>query len=196
MTNLLRAGASHDVSASKALRPDERPSLTDIVDIGPLGEKLSDALVKALRSGLYTQGQEQLRYIPPEGPTQYCCLGLMCHLLPVGEYEDDYFLLYDVYEGEARPSIDNDNDTYFYMDFDGHALPPAQLLLLLPPEHRNKAAQSMEFLAQMNDGGATFNEIAEIIETVGGVFQLTHLTSAIFNIGKVVGRRLAGEAPR
>lgn len=193
MTHLLRAGASHDVSASKALRQEERPSLTDIVDIGPLGEKLSDALVKALRSGLYTQGQEQLRYTPPKGPAQYCCLGLMCHLLPVGEYEDDSFHLPDVREGTEQPDIDNDNDTYFYMDFDGHALPPAQLLLLLPPEHRNKAAQSMEILAQMNDGGATFEEIARIIEIAGSVFQVTRTLSEVFTIGKSVGRREAAE---
>lgn len=189
MTHLLRTGSIHDVAASKNLRPKERPSLTDIVDIGPLGERLSEALVKALKSGHYAQGQEQLRYTPPEGPTQYCCLGLMCLLLPVGEYEDDSFHLPDVREGAEQPSIDNDNDTYFYMDFDGHSLPPAQLLLLLPPEHRNKAAQSMEVLAQLNDGGASFHEIARIIEAAGSVFQVPQTFSTIFAIGKTVGLR-------
>lgn len=101
--------------------------------------------VKALRSGEYQQGQNELR-----NADGYCCLGVLCDL-----YSKETGTPWEYYDG--------------YIEFLGHdtALPGqvqgwagcvASPVVQFPSGH-------VESLAFVNDSGVTFDEIATMIES-------------------------------
>lgn len=101
-------------------------------------KEIADKWVAALRSGQYKQGREYLRR-----GDQYCCLGVLC----------------EVVEVEAT-------ETYPHFSYDG-------LMTFLPEVAQKRSgmksrdgslAGATECLAQLNDSGSTFNEIADLIE--------------------------------
>lgn len=119
--------------------------------------------VDALRSGKFKQGRQALRQrTGDDGPDAYCCLGVLCEL-------------YQRETGQMgwEPTIFNT------IPFDGHlSLLPSRvegwaggLGGTIPPESLplawqcvgNRAAAS-QLLIALNDGGSTFEEIADLIE--------------------------------
>lgn len=121
-------------------------------------------LVAALRSGKYTQTKSRLR-----DNKGYCCLGVACDVLGRGKWIKD------------NPSYDN---RYTYQASPGdfsHAVLPKVIQHMLgwtanngrvrkaykkgDPEDRS---DYLTCLAEFNDAGTTFEEIADIIEN-GGV---------------------------
>lgn len=101
--------------------------------------------VAALRSGQYAQAQQRLR--TPEG---YCCLGVVCDIVK------------DEVEGEWREQPGHFNfrsKESTFVDENSVNLPNAVAGLIdLPVGEESN-------LIQMNDGGSTFAEIADYIES-------------------------------
>lgn len=111
--------------------------------------------VDALRSTDYRQGEQYLHREQQDGP-RYCCLGVLCDLA--------------VQAGIIPKPIKSD-DLFGYGDFDGShiftILPNKVVIwaeLRSPNPQVTTVARSLRPLADLNDGGATFLEIADIIE--------------------------------
>lgn len=98
---------------------------------------LKERWIEALRSGKYAQGQGALRKV---ARNEYCCLGVLCDLCDPSRWTDT-----------------NSVDVYWY---DGVSnLPPQKV------QHAVGMDQLVtDKLAVMNDGGATFDQIANYIE--------------------------------
>jgi hypothetical protein len=97
--------------------------------------EVRDRWVAALRSGEYEQGMDQLK-----DNDKFCCLGVLCDVV-----------------GFDLDSHDGQGGTWaFATGIDWSGEPPILLDLLEQPV-RNK-------LANMNDNGSTFTEIADHIE--------------------------------
>lgn len=100
--------------------------------------------IEALRSGNYSQGRERLKRVNSEGVTFHCCLGVLREVAskPWGELACD---------GSFRNPSDGDArvgtlSTAELSEFD-----------LTSQQHRD--------LYGMNDGGKSFAEIADYIES-------------------------------
>lgn len=119
-------------------------------------------LVAALRSGKYTQTKGRLR-----DNKGYCCLGVACDVLGKGEWIKDNY---------------NNRYTYHSSPDDcSHAILPNEIQNMLDWAADNGRVQKvykkgnpvdgsdyLTCLAEFNDAGMTFEEIADIIEN-GGV---------------------------
>jgi hypothetical protein len=107
-------------------------------------QALKDQWVAALRSKAYKQGQKRLRH---DGDF-FCCLGVLCDLVDPNGW---------------IPGYDSDETgAYFgydYGEFTDSCMPPDTLL-----GSANLSAAFAGTLAQMNDDGRTFAEIADYIE--------------------------------
>jgi hypothetical protein len=99
-------------------------------------QEVFERWVKALESGKYQQTQGQLRDINEDGESSFCCLGVLCHLA-----EKDGGQRFDgpIYDGEC-------------------GMPPNYIL-----EFMFEDAGVADELAEMNDTGYTFKEIAKHI---------------------------------
>ena len=119
--------------------------------------------VAALRSGQYNQAQGQLR-----NGDSYCCLGVACELSGLGEWDGDQtlptYVANSSYSHSVLPEpikryygLHNDSGSYKHIvpvdddDYD-HDLKPEENWYY-------------DSLTELNDGGKTFAEIADIIET-------------------------------
>lgn len=111
----------------------------------------------ALRSGKYQQGKRVLK----TADDKFCCLGVLCDLSGVGKWSD---------EAHAFPSEEHG---FVYQtpngDDDGAVL-PFYVEEWAGLNDVNPTIASMEFsllgetLAALNDRGASFTEIADLIE--------------------------------
>ena len=99
--------------------------------------------VKALRSGKYKLGRRRLRI----GDT-FCCLGVLCDL-------NDPSLW-------ALNDLSNEYDYVYAEEYS--AMPPVDLLIEV-----GISDDEAHELAEQNDAGATFEEIADMIES-GEIF--------------------------
>lgn len=108
--------------------------------------------LRALRSDEYRQGTGTLRY-----GNEFCCLGVLC----------------DVYAKETKVDWEGDyagRDDYTFMGC-GSAL-PEEVMEWAGLDHEfgweglrmDMPLQNRYNLADLNDGGKTFKEIAEVIE--------------------------------
>ena len=119
--------------------------------------------VSALRSGKYRQGRKVLH----SSYNTYCCLGVLCELARESGVKIDYV---EGYEG-ALPRIFYDNEAY--------ELPPSvrewagvensNPAVTAPSPFRDTDEEGnvvieRTSLAELNDDGATFEAIAQIIE--------------------------------
>lgn len=95
---------------------------------------IADKWVAALRSGKYQQGIGHLKH-----GDKFCCLGVLCDLLPGGKWEGEAFYL----TNESSPT---------------EAILPHAVVLAA----EMSSAQGQ--LAEANDAGYTFTEIADLIE--------------------------------
>ena len=104
-----------------------------------LNKKFKQKWLTALRSGKYEQGESELK---TKGTQEYCCLGVACKIAGL------------------RPS-----------DISGRTMPSTlspKLQSKLPPFFRSETVdrdhEGLATLADMNDNGSTFEEIADYIE--------------------------------
>jgi hypothetical protein len=103
------------------------------------------AWVQALRSGDFTQGRNRLRT-----EDKFCCLGVACEL-----------------HRKLRPGgawLENGHGVLTYLG--GDSIMPSQVVAWLGLEkgNDNPIMQGKQSLAEYNDQGATFPEIADLIE--------------------------------
>ena len=99
----------------------------------------------ALRSGQYEQTRANLR-----NKHGFCCLGVLCDLY-VKEYTDVNWVYQD-----SRYQLINNKATLPYEVREWAKLKESNPLV--------KSGDGLTSLAELNDGGKTFNEIAQVIE--------------------------------
>lgn len=99
-----------------------------------MNKELKDKWVAALRGNDYVQGQGALR----TGDNRYCCLGVLCELAGYEAFQNEF-------------------DSYVMAGSD--SIPVTRYL-----NDMGLTAEQGNLLANKNDGGATFVEIADYIE--------------------------------
>lgn len=99
--------------------------------------------VEALRSGEYSQGQNELR----PSLDSYCCLGVLCDL-----YAKD----------KAIPWMTNKSKVFTMEGLSGHL--PLAVVDWASARQLSDLPNVAVVLVDMNDGGKTFSEIADYIE--------------------------------
>jgi len=102
--------------------------------------------VAALRSGEYEQSHLALRSKDSSGEVSYCCLGVLCEISGLGEWE----------EGGYRLSGGYTNSSF---------LPSrVQEWANITSDDPAVGGEGVDCLSYKNDNGATFAEIADLIE--------------------------------
>jgi len=97
--------------------------------------KLKEDWVKALRSGKYEQGTKFLR----RDNDKFCCLGVLCDITEYDKW------------------IKDDNEKFYNFGKGTYSLLPINLIKLIGYGIQGD-------LVRMNDGGETFDKIADYIE--------------------------------
>lgn len=124
-----------------------------------MNEEVKTKWLAALRSGNYTQGMKRLRT-----NDSFCCLGVLCDLA-ISEGIGDL-----KWSGSQYTTNDVPSDVFFEAvnenDWDAYLVPEpvvawANLELTNPEHYVNGERQT---LAALNDGGKTFEQIADVIE--------------------------------
>lgn len=135
-------------------------------------------LVAALRSGQYPQAKGALR--KAEG---YCCLGVACDISGLGKWEVDPRSAPDPVDGsyiadryvvrdETGKTICSDTSVLPYavarwLDMEvGGAFEIPVSTMELRPEDEDRETGNYFALTELNDGGLTFNQIADVLENV------------------------------
>ena len=112
--------------------------------------------VEALRSGEYNQGQNALCEKDIEGTLKYCCLGVACKISGLGEFV-------------PVPNLPHPPSVFTFVTKDEQ--PQYSVLPKLVKEWLGLCAYDGSYqdnntsLIDLNDEGASFNEIANIIES-------------------------------
>lgn len=108
---------------------------------------VADIWVKALRSGEYKQGTKRLRGVRGDTREQFCCLGVLCNL-----------------HAQAHPEYAK-KQKYKGTYGNGTELPPKVVLEWAGLGSEIGYIDELdESLAELNDTGASFSEIADIIQ--------------------------------
>jgi hypothetical protein len=135
-------------------------------------KEIAQKWVKALRSGKYKQGQKALKY-HNKGVTRHCCLGVLCELYQQDKKQKQQKPLKTT---EVTPQ-----DACLFLELSprGRAVQFANDSTELPPSvarwaglHTHDGAfiepvkgfRRIRSLAGLNDDGATFKKIADVIE--------------------------------
>ena len=127
-----------------------------------MDQEIGRKWVAALRSGEYTQTTGTLRREGSGGfggPAGFCCLGVLCDIMDPGRWGETTFT------GAVCYGATNEGGA-------ADGMPPwdilkrAALAESIPRDYGDdvRPAISADDLARRNDGGATFAEIADIIE--------------------------------
>ena len=124
-----------------------------------MDQEIGRKWVAALRSGEYTQTTGTLRREGSGGfggPAGFCCLGVLCDIMDPGRWGET--------AGDGAVCYGATND-----GAGAAGMPPWDILkraALAESTHGDdvRPAISADDLARRNDGGATFAEIADIIE--------------------------------
>lgn len=106
--------------------------------------ELKTRWVEALRSKKYTQGHHVLKEEQKDGSLAYCCLGVLCEISGI--------------QNEIVPS----SKRFSFSDKDG-----STYQAYLPPSFKRQVGLSSDMetrLGTMNDGGDSFEKIADFIE--------------------------------
>ena len=116
--------------------------------------------VGALRSGEYTQGIGSLKSKGSEEKLSHCCLGVLCELYDKATEGDAW--KYGTRSPGGRVLYAHDGETNYpsceVMDW-------ARLWDVVPDGGDNTVSIGRDDLAILNDGGKSFEEIADIIES-------------------------------
>ena len=111
-----------------------------------MNEQVKEKWLSSLRSGDYQQ--TQLKLHTDDG---FCCLGVLCDL-----YGKEHNVEWDLVE---------DEDHSYYMFQDQTASLPLSVVEWVGVESSNPYIGGISFtLAEFNDNGYAFNEIADIIQ--------------------------------
>lgn len=137
--------------------------------------KVRDDLIARLRSGAYLQGNMRLRSLV-EGEERFCCLGVLCEMAveagviePSEEYEDLYInrRAY-MYDGKWSATLPDKVIAWagVVSEYDERIDPPSGDLANEEGSGRFEIASTRlhSSLAEMNDSGVTFEQIAEYLE--------------------------------
>ena len=109
-----------------------------------MNPQIKQKWVSALRSGEYQQGQYCLRK-----EDKFCCLGVLCDLY--GK------------ENNVEWNLVNNGHNYEFQEFESYL--PYSVRKWAGVEGCNPIVNDEEStLVRLNDGGSTFNEIADVIE--------------------------------
>ena len=111
-----------------------------------MDKKLKKQWVKALRSKKYKQATGQLRVKEGKNDYSYCCLGVLCDITKTNWHNPF------MEDGEKEP----------LHKFE--ALPPRLVKRFGLKNGAGELPNSTNSLAELNDGGKSFKEIADIIE--------------------------------
>lgn len=114
----------------------------------PMNPEVKAKWVAALRSGGYKQARQALRN--QEGG--YCCLGVLCEISGRGEWAD---------EGAAKTYLGDESLLQYLGD---ESLLPPSVMAWAGLDEPDPTTDSGESLTELNDGGKSFSEIADIIE--------------------------------
>lgn len=111
----------------------------------------------ALQSGDYVQGKDTLRVNLPDGTSKFCCLGVLCDLYAQDHPEE---------KGWSSSEFEVDNVPSFWADGDwnDHYLPIAVAKWAGLTSTSGMIPGIASSLAAVNDEGASFREIAQIIK--------------------------------
>lgn len=127
-----------------------------------MNQEIKDKWIKALRSGEYKQGNQALCRIE-QGEKYYCCLGVLTDLF-VKEFPDVFSIV---------PKIDHGVQICYYESIDEYgnrhmesSYLPNKVKDWAGLEHINPSVPigPGESLSQVNDSGASFEDIAAAIE--------------------------------
>jgi hypothetical protein len=122
---------------------------------GSLPKDFKHEWITALRSGIYKQGHGKLK----DADGRYCCLGVACAIKNCDNILNKKFIYKD---GE----IGKDN----MISHDKKALIKENTIPItsvenIPSTIRGMYSEIANVLAELNDDGSSFKEIAEVIET-------------------------------
>lgn len=120
-----------------------------------MNAEVKDKWIAALESGEYVQGTGLLNYkkIADETP-KLCCLGVLCELAVAEGITTSAKKNWT--EGDSWETVYGDSWASAY-------LPPEVIEWSGLPDHTGTLAGATRNLAQLNDQGATFADIAEVI---------------------------------
>lgn len=107
--------------------------------------------IQRLTSGEYKQGEAALKYRPPHEKSAYCCLGVLCEMA--------------VERGIIAAPVKNWADKYAFDDMVG--VPSARVVQWAELPHENPVVLyqgANKSLAELNDTGVPFPEIAKLID--------------------------------
>jgi len=133
--------------------------------------------VEELRSGKWLQAQKALRKTDFEGPARFCCLGVACELSGLGTWDGTTFQDQQQAVVKARKLTDTTCPTCSELTWEDGSdcecnarseeftSPMVQAWLGLTSEDGELVLDGKTTsLAQLNDAGKSFAEIADIIE--------------------------------
>lgn len=128
---------------------------------GKMKPEIKERWLKALRSGEYTQGRGSLRYTKREKQVDaFCCLGVLCDIAQ----KDGIGHWGGVYEGEQTFQTGSQKNGFSY---GSETALTSSVLSWAGLEVAGSTVfikRSDTTLAQLNDSGKSFKEIADIIE--------------------------------
>jgi hypothetical protein len=115
-----------------------------------VNQEIKKQWVAALRSGGYVQGRGTLRAksTTHREVDKFCCLGVLCDLAVKSQVIES-------------PTLRDDCGVYFYEE-GNTALPPEKVEKWLG--YGDETRSRFWALAELNDGGNNFNQIADYIE--------------------------------
>lgn len=116
-----------------------------------MNKDIQEQWVTALLSGEFQQGQERLRTSETVTGVRHCCLGVLCEL-------------------HARAGLGHWTGNTYVVNASGDttiSYPPMAVVAWAGMSGYNPAAEDCEPLAEMNDNGKTFEEIAQHIREHG-----------------------------
>jgi hypothetical protein len=119
-------------------------------------KEVAQKWVEALRSGEYQQSMKALKTVEAsaESRTGYCCLGVLCDLSRVGSWRST--------KSPELAAYQTGNEINDYQNI---SWPPPEVLNWAGMRHNTGFIDSQGYsLSNMNDDGATFEEIAALIE--------------------------------
>lgn len=116
-----------------------------------MNAEIKQKWLDALRSGKYSQAQERLH--TEEG---FCCLGVLCEVY-IKEHGLDRSLMWE-------PGTGIDEDELFIFGSSTYLPTEVTNWAKVPRTGQIRTPEKMIDLADLNDGGTTFQEIADLIE--------------------------------
>ena len=119
-------------------------------------KEIADIWVKALNSKKYKQTTDYLCQIDNNGNKSFCCLGVLCDL-----YQQDR-----VEKKKKKLKVDDDDNFNYMVSFDGETkgLPSSVMKWAGIKKSDGTHCEDRYNLAEMNDNGYTFSEIAKHIK--------------------------------